>query len=194
VVANLSISEIVLRKPEDADASDALAMLMDPEVVRWNPAPEVRDLASAVAWCRRGADWTDGTHATFHAIHVPSSRLLANVSVHAIETSSRTARIGYRVAPWARRQGVGSSSVETVSKWSFLSLKIDQIDLQHDFHNEASCRLATTSGYQDTRLACSLETDAQGKKPHELVHVHTLLSTDCLASTSSNAEVLIQLT
>ena len=63
-----------LRPPAPDEAADALAMLQDPLTVRWNPAPTVVDLASARDWCERGADWTDGTHATFSVLDATSGQ------------------------------------------------------------------------------------------------------------------------
>jgi RimJ/RimL family protein N-acetyltransferase len=57
----LITGRLLLRRPVADDAADALLMLQDPEVVRWNPAPAVIDIETARAWCARGADWTGGT-------------------------------------------------------------------------------------------------------------------------------------
>ena len=64
-----------LRPPSGLEAADALAMLQDPLTVRWNPAPKVVDLASAREWCQRGADWSDGTHATLSILDATTGRL-----------------------------------------------------------------------------------------------------------------------
>ena len=58
----LLTSHLLLRRPMAQDAPDALAILQDPDVVRWNPAPAVVDIQTARAWCARGADWSEGTH------------------------------------------------------------------------------------------------------------------------------------
>ena len=171
-----SIGDIVVRKPALADASDALEMLLDPDVVRWNPESSVVDLPSAVEWCRRGADWQSGAHATFHVIDTVSGRLLANVSIHAVEISSQSARIGYRVAPWARGQGIGRVTVDAVARWSFARLPLRKIVLIHDVSNDKSCKLALAAGFGYEGLAWSRTSDQYGD--HEIEHVHERLSTD----------------
>jgi len=171
-----SIADIVVRKPALTDASDALEMLLDPDVVRWNPDTSVVDLPSAVEWCRRGADWQSGAHATFHVIDTISGRLLANVSIHAIEVSSRSARIGYRVAPWARGQGIGRVAVDTVAKWSFANLPLRKIALIHEDSNDKSCKLALAAGFGYEGLASSRTSNQFGT--HEIEHVHERLSTN----------------
>src|SRR5215471_3134591 len=104
-------SRLLLRRPLEDDAADALLMLRDPEVVRWKPAPAVVDIETARAWCARGADWSGGTHATWHAVDRSTGRLVANCTIFGIDRDQATARIGYRVAPWQRRSGVGSEVV-----------------------------------------------------------------------------------
>src|ERR1700683_2096694 len=80
----LVTGSLVLRPPRAEDAEDALAMLGDPEVMLWNPAGDVMDVDSARAWCLRGADWSGGTHVTWHAVDRSSGRLAANCSVFEI--------------------------------------------------------------------------------------------------------------
>ena len=57
---------------------------------------------SAAAWCRDGADWSDGTHATWHAVDPATGRMVGNVSLFAIDTDDLVAKIGYRVLPSGR--------------------------------------------------------------------------------------------
>ena len=57
-----------LRPPDPRDAEEALVMLADPETRRWNDAADVVDIATARDWCERGADWTEGAHATFSVL------------------------------------------------------------------------------------------------------------------------------
>ena len=79
--------------------------------MRWNPAPTVVDLASARDWCERGADWSDGTHATFSVLDATSGRLLGNVSLWEVDLAeNQDASIGYRTAPWARGHGVATAA------------------------------------------------------------------------------------
>src|SRR5437763_275486 len=56
-LVELVTERLVLRPPKASDADDALALLQDPEVVRWNPGGDVVDHDSALRWCRSGADW-----------------------------------------------------------------------------------------------------------------------------------------
>jgi len=167
---------LLLRLPVEEDAVDALAMLRDPDVVRWNPAPGVVDIESARAWCLRGADWSGGTHATWHAADRSTNRLVANCSIFEIDREHATAKIGYRVAPWQRRRGVGSEVVQTVTRWSFTELGLARIQLEHAVENVGSCRVASIAGFRLEGTLRSASRDSLGLRHDD--HVHGRLATD----------------
>lgn len=171
-----SLDDLVLRRPVDEDAADALALCTDPEVALWNAVPDVVDLETARAWCRRGADWSDGRHATWHAADGITGRLLANCSLYAIDLDDRTARIGYRVAPWARGRGVARVVVDAVTRWGFTDLGLARVTLEHTVANEASCRVALAAGYRLEGVLRSSYVDGNGLRHDD--HVHGRLVTD----------------
>jgi RimJ/RimL family protein N-acetyltransferase len=166
----LMTASLVLRPPREEDAEDALAMLTDPEVMRWNPAGGVVDLESARAWCLRGADWTDGAHATWHAVDRSTGRLVANCSVFAIDREHSTAKIGYRVAPWHRRRGTGTEAVKAVASWSFAELGLVRLQLEHAVENVGSCRVASGAGFALEGTLRSAYLDSDGVRHDEHVH------------------------
>jgi RimJ/RimL family protein N-acetyltransferase len=143
----IAAGRLQLRPPSESEAADALAMLLDPDVVLWNPGPERLDLDEARAWCRRGADWSGGGHATFSALDATTGRLLGNVSLHRIDREQQDAEIGYRVAPWARGQGVATAGLGAVSRWAFATLDLVRIEARHAVVNVASCRVAEKAGF-----------------------------------------------
>jgi RimJ/RimL family protein N-acetyltransferase len=143
----IAAGRLQLRPPQDADAEDVLAMLQDPDVRQWNPGPDGLDLDAARRWCRRGADWSDGSHATFTVRDATTGRCLGNVSLHRIDRAQQDAEIGFRIAPWARGDGVGTAAVTAVTRWAFGALGLRRIELRHAVPNTASCRLAARAGY-----------------------------------------------
>lgn len=161
---------VTLRPPREDDAADGLAMLQDADVRRWNPAPLVVDLETAREWCARGADWGGDAHATWHALDRETGRLVATCSVFSIDRTHAVARIGYRVAPWARRRGVGREVVDRVARWSFTELGLARLQLDHAVPYIASCRLATAAGFalEGTLLSASL--DGFGQRHDDHVH------------------------
>jgi len=166
----LITGRLLLRRPVADDAADALLMLQDPEVVRWNPAPAVADIETARAWCARGADWTGGTHATWHAVERSTGRLVANCTIFGIDRDQATARIGYRVAPWQRRRGVGSEVVGIVVRWAFAELGLARVQLEHAVANVGSCRVAANAGFILEGVLRSASVDGLGKRHDDHVH------------------------
>jgi RimJ/RimL family protein N-acetyltransferase len=165
-----------LRPPRPDEAADALVLLADPEVVRWNPAPAVVDEASARAWCERGADWSAGTHATFSVVDAATGRFLGNISLHEIRRDEQTARIGYRVMPDARSRGVASAGVRAVTAWAFDALGLARVALVHAVTNPASCRVAVNAGYALEGVLRAAGVEPDGTRHDE--HLHARLAGD----------------
>lgn len=165
-----------LRPPSPDEAVDAMAMLVDPLTVRFNPAPTVVDLASARAWCERGADWTVGRHATFSVLDATTGRLAGNVSLWEIDLERRVAAVGYRTAPWARGRGVATAALGAAARWAFGALEIERISLPHDLDNLASCRVAEKAGFRAEGTLRGAYRADDGTRHDE--HLHARLATD----------------
>jgi RimJ/RimL family protein N-acetyltransferase len=167
--------DLWLRPPAPGEAADALAMLHDPQVAIWNPAPSVVDEASAAAWLARGADWTPGDHATLSVLG-PDGRYAGVVSLHHVDRYQATADIGYRVAPWARGRGVATTAVRAVTDWAFAELSLVRIQIFHGVGNPGSCRVAEKAGYALEGVLRSATLYGDGRRHDD--HVHARLAAD----------------
>jgi RimJ/RimL family protein N-acetyltransferase len=176
-VERLETTDLVLRPPVEEDAPEAFELLNDPDVRLWNPARDCPDLATAAAWCRSGADWSDGSHATWHAVDSSTLRMVGNVSLFAIDTDDRVAKIGYRVLPSARGKGVARQMVDAVTRWAFESRGLMRVQLEHSVHNQASCRVAEAAGFLLEGLARSAYA-VPGTEDREDCHIHGRLPSD----------------
>ena len=148
----------------------------DPDVRRWNPTRDGPDLAAAEPGCRDGADWSDGTHATWHAVDRATGRMVGNVSLFAIDSEDAVAKIGYRVLPAARGRGVARQMVDAVTRWAFNERGLARVQLEHAVPNLASCRVAIAAGFVlegTTRSAYAVPGGGR-----EDCHVHGRLATD----------------
>jgi RimJ/RimL family protein N-acetyltransferase len=176
-VERLVTADLVLRPPVEEDAPAAYQLLNDPEVRTWNPARECPDVETAAAWCRDGADWSDGSHATWHAVDPDTGSMVGNVSLFAIDTDDRVAKIGYRVLASARGRGVARQMVDAVTRWAFESRGLMRVQLEHSVHNEASCRVAVAAGFVHegtTRSAYAVP----GSDVRDDCHIHGRLPGD----------------
>ena len=138
---------LLVRKPRESDAPRALELAHDPDVAWWNPTREMATVEDAAAWCRDGADWSDGSHATWHVEDAASGLLLANVSLFAFDDDELTCKIGYRVHPDSRGRGVARAVVTAVTDWVFADRGLARVQLEHSVPNLASCRVAEAAGY-----------------------------------------------
>ena len=172
----IDLTAMVLRRPVDEDAPDALLLCTDPEVARWNPVSTVVDLDTALEWCRRPADGAEGAAYTWHAADGASGRLLAQCSVFGVEEEHGLAGVGYRVAPWARDQHVGRTVLDAVTRWAFHELGLARLELHHSVPNVGSCRVATAAGYLLEGVPRSQYVDGDGVRQD--CHLHGRLVTD----------------
>lgn len=175
-MSTLITDRLTLRRPVVEDADDALTLLHDAQTALWFSAPNVVDHASAVEWCARGADWSDGTHRTWHAADPETDRLVVNVSIFALDEEHGTAKVAYRVVPRLRRQGYGREAVLAVTDFAFRELGLTRVQLEHCVPNEASCGLAVSAGFRLEGTMRSAYRTPGGVR--EDVHIHGRLSTD----------------
>jgi RimJ/RimL family protein N-acetyltransferase len=142
----LVVGRLVLRPPGPEHVADVLAMGEDPEIEQWN-AVKAKDEAGALAWVAKAANWSDGEHATFAILDATSGRFLGNTSIFRVDRGMSDGEAGYRIAPWARRQGVATQAVRAVAAWAFEALDLERICLYHGLENVGSCRVAEQAGY-----------------------------------------------
>jgi RimJ/RimL family protein N-acetyltransferase len=175
-VERLETADLVLRPPVEEDAPAAYALLNDPDVRLWNPGRECPDLEAAAAWCRDGADWSDGSHATWHAVDPDTGAMLGNVSLFGIDADDLVAKIGYRVLPAVRGRGLARQMVDAVTRWAFEERGLMRVQLEHSVLNAASCRVAQAAGFVLEGTARSAYAVPDG--PREDCHIHGRLPDD----------------
>ncbi|NUR27242.1 MAG: GNAT family N-acetyltransferase [Catenulispora sp.] len=174
-----------LRPPSPRDVPDVMAMAADEAIRLWNPFTSGGDEESARAWVEKWADFNEGRSAVFCVYEATEGRLLGNVSLHGIDLEHSCGELGYRVAPWARGQGIGTLAVRTVSDWAFGFLGLTRLQLLHAVENPASCRLAEKAGFLLEGTTRSSYRYGDGKLHDE--HIHGRLATDPVAGQSVRA-------
>ncbi|HTJ72891.1 MAG TPA: GNAT family protein [Actinospica sp.] len=171
----------LLRPPSLREAGDVLAMSRDPEIRLWNPMTSVTDEESAQAWCRKWGDWDGGTSAVWCVFETTEDKLLGAFSLYDVDTENSSAELGYRVAPWARGQGVGTAALRAVSDWAlFGTLDLTRLQLLHGLENVASCRVAEKSGFVLEGTLRSSYRYGDGQLHAE--HLHGRLASDSVPS------------
>ncbi|MYT33743.1 GNAT family N-acetyltransferase [Streptomyces sp. SID8354] len=129
------------------ESAAVLELGIDPDVRMWNPRCQITDEASAIKDCLAGADWSDGSQATFSIVHKHGGRYAGNIALHGIDRENAQAKVGYRIARWTRGQGVATAAVHCVADWALRELGLNRIVLTHGVENTASCRVAQKAGF-----------------------------------------------
>ncbi|MBR7829344.1 GNAT family N-acetyltransferase [Actinospica sp. MGRD01-02] len=171
--ATLVVEGFLLRPPSTAEHRAALELGLDPDVRLWNPRCRITDEASAIEDCRAGADWSGGGHATFSIIERATDRYAGNIALHGIDADVATAKVGYRIAGWARGRGVASTVLDAVAAWAFAQSSLRRIELTHAVENAASCRVAQKGGFGLERLLPANKRFGDGRVHDEHLHART---------------------
>jgi RimJ/RimL family protein N-acetyltransferase len=165
-----------LRPPSPRDAGDVLAMARDSEIRLWNGLIDVSDEESARAWCERWSDWNGGASAQWLVFDAAEGRSLGTISLFEIDMRNASAETGYRVASWARGQGVATMALTSVASWTFGTLGLTRLQLMHAQENGASCRVAEKSGFALEGALRSSYRYGDGELHDE--HLHARLASD----------------
>ena len=165
-----------LRPPSLHEAEDIFGMAQDPDIRMWNLLSSVTDEETAQAWCVRWSSWDGNTSPVWGVFESGAARLLGTISLFDIDTQNSSAEIGYRVAPWARNQGVGTAALRSVAEWAFKTLRLTRLQLLHGLENPASCRVAEKGGFALEGVLRSSYRYGDGELHSE--HLHARLAGD----------------
>lgn len=165
-----------LRPPSPRDAGDVLAMAENPEIRLWNGLIDVSDEESARAWCERWSDWDGGSSAQWVVFDTAEDKSLGTISLFDIDARNSSAETGYRVASWARGQGIATTMLASVADWAFGTLGLTRVQLMHGRENRASCRVAEKSGFSLEGELRSSYRYGDGELHDE--HLHARLASD----------------
>lgn len=145
----LDAGGFILRPWERADADDELIEACnDPMIVAFLaqlPHPYTRE--SAQWWVTEGAPaaWETGG-ASFTVREPATGRLLGGVGLGNYQLGRKQAEIGYWIAPWARRTGLGTRVTRTLAQWAF-DEGLHRLELLVVKENAASMRVALGAGF-----------------------------------------------
>jgi RimJ/RimL family protein N-acetyltransferase len=154
---------LLLRPWCSQDRQDLMDIYRDPVMYRSARNPIVTE-QDAFRWLEaQQQGWTGGGRLSFAVLsceaaaapdhvlgNVVPDHVLGNVVLKGYAAGQDSAEVGYWTAPAARRRGVASAAVVTLTAWAFGSLGpagLQRIELIHQQDNLASCRVAQKSGY-----------------------------------------------
>jgi len=130
----LAADGVVLRVPDDADASWITEAWNDPDIAEFivgMPPP------------RRWAPSTDAEFVIADAADEP----LGLISLRIADRDPGLAAVGYWLRPEARGRGAATVAVQLVARWAFDELGVRRLELTTAPENVASQRVAERAGF-----------------------------------------------
>jgi len=122
-------------------------LVADPSVQRFTRVPAPPPPNFVRSWLRLYDDGRrDGTREAFAITDGDGSFLGVGVAPR-IDRETRTAELGYVVAPAARGRGVAAEALRLMTEWAFSELGILRLELLISVENEASKHVAARCGY-----------------------------------------------
>jgi [ribosomal protein S5]-alanine N-acetyltransferase len=135
-----------LRPWAASDVPAVVAAYADPDIQRWHL--ESMDETEAAHWITRWtARWQNETDAGWAITDAARGTVLGRIGLRRIHLDEGRAEVAYWVLAPARGRAVASRAVEAIVSWAFDEIGLHRLDLMHSVHNQASCRVATKTGF-----------------------------------------------
>ena len=140
----LTAGDLLLRPWRASDAPALVAAYADPVVQHWHG--ERLDEAEAAAYAGEWAGhWRAGRRAGFALVR--RDEVVGRLTLRGVDLEQASAEVTYWVLASARGEGLAPRAVERLVAWAFDDLGLHRLTLVHSTANEASCRVATKSGF-----------------------------------------------
>ena len=132
---HLGADGVVLRVPDDGDASWITEACNDPAIAQFivGMAPPRR--------------WASSTDAEFVIAGTAHAEPLGLISLRMADRDPGLAAIGYWLRPEARGRGAATVAVQLVARWAFNELGVQRLELTTAPENVASQRVAERAGF-----------------------------------------------
>jgi RimJ/RimL family protein N-acetyltransferase len=131
----LAADGVVLRVPDDGDASWITEACNDP------------DIAQFVVRMPPPRRWVSVTDVEFVIVDAARAEALGLIWLRIAERDPGLASVGYWLRPEARGRGAATVAVQLVARWAFSELGVQRLELTTAPENVASQRVAERAGF-----------------------------------------------
>jgi RimJ/RimL family protein N-acetyltransferase len=142
----LADGHLTLRPWQPADAGALEAAWSDPDIARWTAVPDQPSRSLARRWIQGDADRRARGVALDLVLDVGGA-VVGEVGLSSIDVVSRTAEIGWWVAPGHRGGGLAARGASLVARWAIEELCVDTIVARCAPANPASGCVARAAGF-----------------------------------------------
>ena len=148
---SLISSRLIIRRFAHGDAEALASYRSDSEVARyqdWTCPCTVDEATTFIAKLHGLAPGTPGTWFQF-AVCLPSSgALIGDVALHTTDAESREAELGFTLAAAHHGLGYATEAVQTVLRYAFETLAMEQVCSRTDARNRRAQRLLERLGFR----------------------------------------------
>jgi RimJ/RimL family protein N-acetyltransferase len=163
---------LTLRPWLPSDSSVVVSAYADPDIRQWHMRSMTNE--EATDWI---AHWPSRWRAESGAgwAVLDEGKVAGQISLRTLDLSQGCGEVSYWVLPTARGRRVAPRALVTLSEWSFGTLGLHRIELNHSTVNRPSCRVAWHAGFlpEGTKRAEARHADGW----HDM-HLHARLATD----------------
>ncbi|GAA5200615.1 GNAT family N-acetyltransferase [Rugosimonospora acidiphila] len=168
----ISADGVALRPWLPSDRPVVVAAYADPAIQRWHCRSMTDDEAGEwiASWPGR---WRGETGAGWAVLRAGS--VAGQISLRRITLAEGLAEVSYWVLPGERGGRIAPRALSALTAWSFRTLGLHRIELNHSTANPASCRVAGHAGFaaEGTKRGEALHADGW----HDM-HLHARLAGD----------------
>ncbi|WP_329261497.1 GNAT family N-acetyltransferase [Streptomyces pseudovenezuelae] len=160
-------------RPEDAPAVHTA--FQDPAMWQWH-ARAADSEEEAGGWIEEWRQaWAGEETAQWAVVDGGTDLLLGRVALREIRLDDGQAEMAYWTTAEARGKGVAARATVALSRWALDVVGFHRLELMHAVRNEASCRVATKTGFllEGTKRSAVLHPDGW----HDM-HLHARLRGD----------------
>ncbi|MFH9063810.1 GNAT family N-acetyltransferase [Streptomyces coeruleorubidus] len=166
---------LLLRPWRSEDAPAVYEVFQDPVMHQWHA--RTADSEQEVAgWIRDWHQaWEEGREVQWAVVDADSDRLLGRVALREIRLDDGVAEVAYWTVPAARGRGVAARATTALARWALDEIGFHRLELLHAVRNEASCRVASRTGFalEGTKRSAILHPDGW----HDM-HLHARVRGD----------------
>lgn len=166
---------LVLRPWRAEDAPAVHAAFQDPLMHQWHirAADSEEEVAGWIEEWR--AAWGEERGAQWAVVDAESDVLVGRVALRDILLGDGVAEVAYWTTAAARGRGVAARATTALARWALDAIGFHRLELMHSVANQASCRVATKTGFalEGTKRSALLHRDGW----HDM-HLHARVRGD----------------
>jgi [ribosomal protein S5]-alanine N-acetyltransferase len=158
----LNTPRLVLRQITAGDAANLLSMNSDPEVLKYDVDPPMKDIPEALAEIEKYTkSFTDKQSIGWGVCLKEEDRLIGDFVFFFYNQAYYKADLGYRLAQPYWRQGYATEALCAIIQFAFETLNLHRINVDTRMENLASVRLMKKVGFthEGVRRECVLNAD-----------------------------------